>query len=280
MRLLDEARKDHSLTIHAYVLMPNHYHLVVETADVLISKAMSDLLSRYSMYFNYKYERSGHLFQGRFKSIIVEKTSYFLELTRYVHLNPIRAGLVKRLQDYRWSSYIEYIGRDDWRRISTQKWALSAFGNGGYKSLKGYKKYLAAGRGVDERIFESGNFAGKILGSMKFARDMLARFGYDDEAKEISAPPAIEIVKLVAEENKVEIDSLLKGGSSTERNIAISLIRSQTGLKLKEVADMFNITHTAVSKAINKLESDTEQDKALKQRLDRLIHKLGTVPSL
>jgi|ERR1035437_3315545 REP element-mobilizing transposase RayT len=60
MRLLDEARKDHSLTIHAYVLMPNHYHLVVETADVLISKAMSDLLSRYSMYFNYKYERTGH----------------------------------------------------------------------------------------------------------------------------------------------------------------------------------------------------------------------------
>ncbi len=111
-------------------------------------------------------------------------------------------------------------------------------------------------------------------------RNLLAEFGYDDEAKIISAPPPIEIVKLVANEHKVEVDKLLKGGASKERNIAISLIRSQTGLKLKEVAGMFDITHTAVSKAVNKLEAEATADKTLKERLDRLIHKLVTVPSL
>ena len=118
LRFLDETRKDYGLIIHAYVLMPNHYHMALEIQECNLSKAMQFLNTKYSVYFNYKNKRTGHLFQGRYKAILAERDNYLLELTRYIHLNPIRAGLVKKLKDYRWSSYREMTGGDEWRRIA------------------------------------------------------------------------------------------------------------------------------------------------------------------
>src|SRR3990167_4593128 len=103
---------DHA--IYAYVLLPNHFHLLVQTKKTPLAKIMSSLLTSYSMYFNKKYQRVGILFQNRFKSKLCDKESYFLGASRYIHLNPLEANLANKLEDYLWSSYQELFGHADY----------------------------------------------------------------------------------------------------------------------------------------------------------------------
>ena len=97
-------------TVHAYCLMTNHYHLLVETPDANLAKGMRQLNGVYTQRFNRTYERVGHVFQGRYKAILVQKETYLLELARYVVLNPVRARMVRRAGDWPWSSYRAMVG--------------------------------------------------------------------------------------------------------------------------------------------------------------------------
>ena len=99
--LLGSIGRDEDWRIHAYCLMGNHYHLLVETPEGGLSRGMRSLNGRYAEWFNWKHKRRGHLFEGRFRSVLVQKETHLLELCRYVVLNPVRAGLVKRVGDWR-----------------------------------------------------------------------------------------------------------------------------------------------------------------------------------
>lgn len=110
---------DHS--IYSYVLMPNHFHLLIQTRKIPISKIMASLLTSYSMYFNIKHKRVGTLFQNRFKSKLCQKESYFLEASRYIHLNPLRAKLCSDLEKYPWSSYHELFGNSSYAIIEREE---------------------------------------------------------------------------------------------------------------------------------------------------------------
>jgi len=112
LKILEDYHDRYGILIHGYILMDNHYHLILETPRGNLLKVMHGINSNYTGYFNRKYGRSGHLFQGRYKGIFVERDSYLLSLSRYVHLNSVRSGLVERPEDYRWSSYRGYIGRE------------------------------------------------------------------------------------------------------------------------------------------------------------------------
>ena len=105
---LDQCGRDWSCNLIAYALMPNHVHLVMQDRQAQLSKLMQILNARYTRYFNRRYQRVGHLYQGRFHAKLVARDEYLLEVTRYVHLNPVRAGLVKRPEEYPWSSYRLY----------------------------------------------------------------------------------------------------------------------------------------------------------------------------
>jgi len=113
LRTVREVKRDIAFNIYCYVLMSNHYHMTVKTFDVHISEIMKAINSKYAIRFNQKYERKGHLFQGRFKGILVVENSYLLELSRYIHLNPVKAGLAEKPEDYRWSSYHVYKNSDE-----------------------------------------------------------------------------------------------------------------------------------------------------------------------
>jgi putative transposase len=116
---LGEMAQRFDLEIHAYVLMPNHYHLLVKTHRANLSKSLHWLGTTYTTRFNVRHSRSGHLFQGRFKSFLVENDAYLLRLSCYIHRNPLRAGIVNRLMDYRWSSYPAYAyekGKEKWMK--------------------------------------------------------------------------------------------------------------------------------------------------------------------
>ena len=108
LRLLAESRRRHGLTVHAYCLMGNHYHLLVEDRDGRLSAAMRHINGSYTQAFNRRHGRDGPLFRGRFRAQIVEREGYVLELLRYIHMNPVRAGMVRRAGDYPWSSHAFY----------------------------------------------------------------------------------------------------------------------------------------------------------------------------
>lgn len=111
LKLFLEAKKRFNYILHCYVLMNNHFHVTVETQNSKpISAIMHYTIGRYAAYFNKKHAREGHLFRERFRDIIVEKDAYLLELSRYIHLNPVKAGFVKLPEKYKWSSYNIYIG--------------------------------------------------------------------------------------------------------------------------------------------------------------------------
>ena len=121
-----------SLVVYAWSLLSNHFHLLIRTGRQPISRSMKKLLTGYVVNFNLRYKRSGHLFQNRYKSIICEEDPYLLELTRYIHLNPIRAGMVrdvKQLNAYQWSGHSAILGRvqRQWQDVKT---ILAYFGKG------------------------------------------------------------------------------------------------------------------------------------------------------
>lgn len=164
---------------HSYCLMTNHYHLVVETTDGNLSKGMRQLNGVFTQASNRRHGRSGHLFQGRFKAILVDKESYLLELARYVVLNPVRAGMVKRPEKWAWSSYRAVMGdapAPPWLAVDG---LLSLFGKRRAEARQRYRTFVAEGVGK-ESIW--GALRQQIyLGDEKFVERMQRKMSDPDE---------------------------------------------------------------------------------------------------
>jgi REP element-mobilizing transposase RayT len=131
--------------VHAYCLMPNHYHLLLETEDANLSKGMRQLNGLYTQRYNRRHAIVGHLFQGRYKAIIVQKEIHLLELSRYVVLNPVRAGIVTRPEDWPWSSYLAMLGTSPVPKWLQTDWLLQQFGATRNNAMAEYIKFVAAG---------------------------------------------------------------------------------------------------------------------------------------
>jgi len=131
---------------HAYCLMSNHYHLLIETPDANLSRGMRQLNGVYTQTFNRAHGRAGHVFQGRYKAILVEKESYLLELSRYIVLNPVRAGMVNPAKDWPWSSYRATAGQVKGPGYLNIDWMLAAFAKRKSVAIERYKKFVAQGK--------------------------------------------------------------------------------------------------------------------------------------
>ncbi|MBC7220207.1 transposase [Candidatus Bipolaricaulota bacterium] len=162
----------HRWICHAYCLMDNHYHLVVETPEGSLSRGMQLLNGVYTQWFNRRHDRIGHLFQGRFKSILVEKDSYLLELARYVVLNPVRAGLVRVPRDWPWSSYRATAGYIEPPAYLTVDWILAQFDSDWERAVRAYRRFVHQGRGV--RVWDELQ-AGWVLGRPSFVESLRPR---------------------------------------------------------------------------------------------------------
>ena len=169
--------------VHAYCLMGNHYHLVIETPEPNLSRGMRQLNGEYTQAFNRRHGRVGHLFQGRFKALVVEKESHLLEVCRYVVLNPVRArGMrVASPEDWPWSSYRATAGRESPPPWLTVGWIRSRFGKEGAKARKGYRRFVAAGMGQKPKLEER---AGLWIGSEGFGARLRGLLGDKEEVPE------------------------------------------------------------------------------------------------
>ncbi len=152
LKILDGVCGRFNWVVHAYCQMTNHYHLLVETVDGNLSRGMRQLNGQYTQHFDRRHGMVDHLFQGRYKAIVVQKETYLLELTRYVVLNPIRARIVRRLENWPWSSYRAVAGLDEGPQWLDTDWLLSQFGKRRKKAIERYRKFTFEGRNVSSPL--------------------------------------------------------------------------------------------------------------------------------
>src|SRR4030043_955742 len=176
LKILEDYHDRYGILIHSYVLMDNHYYLVLETPRGNLLKVMHGINSSYTGYFNRKYGRSGHLFQGRYKGIIVEKDTYLIPLSRYVHLNPVRAKIVERPEQYRRSSYPGYIGKTGECTWVEYSWILSTFGNDIKTAIRKYQQYTEEGLHTDIGNPTKNLYGQIILGGEEFIEKIKGMF--------------------------------------------------------------------------------------------------------
>jgi len=168
LELLADVAERFTWRCHAYCQMTNHFHLLIETLEPTLSLGMRQLNGVYTQEFNRRHRRTGHVFQGRFKGILVERDAYLLELARYVVLNPVRAKMVRSARDWPWSSYRATAGFEAAPEFLTTDWLLDQFGASRARAQKAYRKFVSEGRGVT--VWE--NLRGQVyLGSDTFIEE-------------------------------------------------------------------------------------------------------------
>jgi len=275
-------------SVYAWVLMNNHVHILFKSGERGISEVMRRVLSWYAQYFNHKHKRSGHLFENRYKSILCEEDRYLLSLVRYIHLNPVRAGLVKSikgLDKYRWSGHRAFIGKVDYAWMD-KKYVLEQFSNKNKTAIKEYYKFIWEGIGAGYKeefsggglIRSSGGWSNvlsmrtrkekleydeRILGGSDFVSNIL-KDTEEKEARQLKLRLKGKSIKSIMEEeckrNKVNLIEL-KNGSRREK---VSFVRkiiayrslNELGLSLAEIARNLGVDTSAISKIISRFEEN------------------------
>lgn len=282
LNFLKDASHKYGIIIHCYVLMGNHYHLVVETPQGLLSRFMHDINSGYTTYFNIKRKRAGHLFQGRYRSLLVEKDSYLLELSRYVHLNPCRAGITDRPEDYPYSSYRAYILPDE-KTIVSRGLILGMASSDPRRAPAQYRMFVErAVNGEQPPSFKA--YGGMILGSKQFIRESLEKIKEESLSKNetsgkrllVAPPPDIrDIISSLALRHHVPEETIIS--SPPYRHYAIYLLRKHTTLSNGEIGHYFGMGIAAVTKAVTRLVNRMKTDKKIQGEIRKIEKQLSLV---
>jgi REP-associated tyrosine transposase len=175
--LMQEVTVKFGCRVHAFCCMTNHIHIALQVGTLPLSRIMQNISLRYTTWINRKYHRTGHVFQGRYKAILLDADSYLLELVRYIHLNPVRAGIVSQPTEYPWSGHNTYLGKEELPWLTTE-WVLSQLSAEISLARKGYYEFVLAGMDECRRSkFNSGLLEGRILGDDCFADEVLQKAG-------------------------------------------------------------------------------------------------------
>ena len=230
--LLQEGTERFEHRIHAFCLMGNHVHLVIQVGDIPLSKIMQNVTFRYTRYINTRKKRIGHLFQGRYKAILVDADTYFLELVRYIHNNPVRAKLTKTADQYMFSSHRAYLGIDTLPWL-TSDYVLAQFAKHKSKAKKLYHDFVLKGSTEDYRQeFYRGGHESRILGDDRFSEKALAK-----AAEKYTRKLFLEdVVEAVCAYYNITIDLLTDPGktrpASEARSVIALLVQEKDNLKL------------------------------------------------
>lgn len=242
LALLGDVASDFNWVCHAWCLMGNHYHLVIETPDGNLSKGMRQLNGVYTQYSNRRHGRVGHLFQGRYKAILVDGDSYLLELGRYVVLNPVRAGMVKEPGEWPWSSYLAMVGKQPSPPWLETDGLLAAFGRKRAVAIRRYREFVFQGIG-GESIWIN-------LKSQVFLGDE------DFVAKSLSHADGTEDVNVPRAQRRPPPPSLEEiVRSHPDRNAAIIVAYASGGYSYQDIGSYFGLHFTTVAKIVRQAKS-------------------------
>lgn len=269
--------EQYNVICHAWVLMDNHYHLLIETPDANLSRAIRHLNGLYTQAFNRRHNRVGHLFQGRFKAIVVEKEAYLMALCRYIVLNPIRARIVQQPGAWRWSSYRASAGEEPIPSWLHMDWLLAQFGTERNQATAAYVRYVNEGIPQGEDIWS--RLRGQIyLGNSVFLEKLERLLKHEgSEIPQVQRRPAVPglqtLMVQVARDYGEEADALIKPTRrpSEARQVLLYLARRVAGLELGVIAKQFGMSYTGVSRRVSYIARRREQEKSLRTRIDRIL---------
>ena len=245
LQVLEDVCERFNWYCYAYCLMGNHYHLLIETPEGNLSRGMRHLNGVYTQRFNRVHQRVGHVFQGRFKAILVDKDSYLLELCRYIVVNPVRAGMVRSVKDWPWSSYRATAGLASAPTWLGVDWLLASFAVRKNEAQERYRKYVAEGKGQSSPWELLRNQV--YLGSDSFVEKHIASQESDKDLSEIPLSQRRRAPKAISSyEHKAR-----------DRNEAISLAYASGGYTLKEIGDYFGLHYSRVSRIIERAKNKT-----------------------
>ena len=240
LEVLAEVCSQFNWLCHAYCLMDNHYHCVIETAEGNLSKGMRQLNGVYTQRFNRSKNRVGHVFQGRYKAILVEKEGYLLELARYVVLNPVRAQMVRAAKDWPWSSYRATAGLVSAPEFLTTDWLLAAFAKRKGLAQERYRKFIADGKNQPSPWQRLRNQV--YLGNEAFVEEMQARIENEKALSEIPKSQRRPMAKSLIEYEQ----------QMPTRNEAIVEAYASGGYTLAELGTHFGLHYSTVSGIIKR----------------------------
>ncbi len=242
IEILGQVCKRFNWIIHGYCLMSNHYHLLAETVDGNLSRGMRQLNGLYSQQFNRRYHESGHLFQGRYKAILVQKEAYLIELVRYVVLNPVRAGMVRRPEDWVWSSFNAMIGADTETEWLDVDWTLSQFGTDRKQATLAYRQFVMEGKGLPdpkEQIKHQ-----MFLGNDRFIDEHRRSIEKPEKLREVSKAHKRSIALSLADYQKKYL----------QRNEAMARAYLSGAYTMAEIGGHFKVHYMTVSRAVKRYE--------------------------
>jgi len=259
LQVLTQAVERFNWRCHAYCQMTNHYHLLVETVDPTLARGMRQLNGVYTQEFNRRHSRTGHVFQGRYKAILVERDVYLLELARYVVLNPVRAKMAPTARDWPWSSYRATAGTEVAPPLLTTDWILEQFGPSKKKAQAAYRRFVSAGQGVT--VWE--NLRGQIyLGSDEFI-EQHAPSGSG------SLPEIPRVQRLV---DRPRLDTVV---TSSKDVAGVAKAYLEYGYTMNEIAAHLDVHYSTVSRRLRQYKAGQDHVTCMIARPDppvSLVH--------
>ena len=267
------------IDIFTYVLMSNHYHLLVRTNRANLKKAMQWFGTTYTRRFNNRNFKKGHLFQGRYKSILVQNDAYLMQLSCYIHRNPLRAGIVRRLIDYKWSSYPIYAYAKKGPAWLSTKVILSYFK--GADKHKQYREKVQKYAEEEKRLLEDIHH-GMILGAKKFVDKIRTQFLPDiphnalPQQKQLAKDIKLDdLLKESAKVVQVDLDKCvqakrLRGIDKHKRDLLVYLLWNKGLMTNEQLGRVFNISNSAVSHSVKVFKEKMINDKKVKTQFDKL----------
>jgi putative transposase len=272
---LSEYRDRYNFHLYAYALMKNHFHLLLEVGKIPLSKIMQHLLYRYTRYFNRRYEMTGHLFQGRYRAILCDKDSYLLELVRYIHLNPVRAKVVRDPEKYLWTGHLGYLGKMK-DSLLEEDFLLGQFGE--YKSLarRKYRQFVLErldGRHEDkyyevkdQRYLGEDSFIDCIKSKKEEAENAVFDIPIEVIAQEVSKAAGIT--------QEILYSSTRNREGAWGRSLVAYLARVLSRNKVKDTAWHFGRSPMVISQGIIRIEREMGKDKGLYELTEKLKREL------
>jgi len=280
--LMQEGIERYGHRVHAYCLMTNHVHLLIQVGSVPLSRIIQNLGFRYTRYINRKRGEVGHLFQGRYKAILIEADRYLLELVRYIHCNPVRAGLCAAAADSDWSSYNAYAGKVviPWLH---QGEVLGRFSEDTSRARNLLHIFTEEGHGEARRTdFHAGSHQGRLLGNDAFAEQSLNAAGeiYD------GAPAVVEIIDAVCRELQTDKALMYEKGRKRDgarlRAMAAFIVQDMDGVSMTALAAELGRDLSAVSRAAGRMYKLLPGDEQLQMQVENIrsaVQKSSQLPT-
>ncbi len=268
--LIQEGIERFGHRIHAFCLMTNHLHLIVQVGNIPLAKIIQNISFRYTRYINKRKKRVGHLFQGRYKALLIDVDNYLLELVRYIHNNPLRAGMVQSPDDYQWSSHRVYLKKEKIPWL-TQELLLSNFAKDEQQARRLFHEFCLKGTKEQRRQeFHQGISEGRILGDDDFSETVLIKAGENSHL----TVDVESLVRIVCEAYQISEKNVVAPGKhqpgAEARAVIAYLAQESRNPSLTDLGRYLGRDITTLSRSASRLYERLKNDQDLSSKLRRI----------